>query len=232
LFGESFRGFVWSISRPAWTTSSFITTPFSSIAGYFSKQSSVIERNIALEEELEKLRVRLLDYELLLEENRSLKEEFGRGDVSDKILSAVLSKPPRSPYDTLVLDIGSEDGVVRGSRVYIGENIIIGLITNITPQTSLVNLFSTNGEKQEVTLARTGESFLLEGRGGGNFKLEVPIDTDVVWGDTFVYPGISQSVIANVYYVDTSTQSSFKTIYLKTPTNVFSSKYVFVQKAD
>lgn len=232
FFGESFRGLVWGISRPMWATSSYITTPFSSIAGYFSKQSELIARNIALEEELEKTRVKLLDYDLILKENQNLKEEFGRGSVSGKMLSVILSKPPRSPYDTLVLDVGSENGVVPGSRVYIGENIVIGLITNITPRTSLVNLFSTSGEKQEVTLSRTGESFLLEGRGGGNFKIEVPSDTDIVWGDTFVYPGISQSVIANVYYIDTSSQSSFKTVYLKTPTNVFSSKYVFVQKAD
>lgn len=230
LFGSFWRSATWTISRPLWATGDYIITPFSSIIGYFSLQSSTIQKNVALEEEIASLKVRLLDYEILVKENQNLKNELGRGSNSEKMISAILSKPPRSPYDTLVIDAGSEDGVVAGNRVYIGENIIVGLVTNITPRTSLVNLFSAGGEKQEVVLSRTGASFELEGQGGANFKVEVPKDTDILWGDTFVYPGVSQSILAVVYYIDTDSQSSFKTIYLRVPTNVFSSKYVFIQK--
>lgn len=232
LFGNSWRGLLWATAKPIWATSSFISSPFSNIIGYFSSKNNLIAKNLALDEELTSLRLKEADYDVLLKENQNLKDELGRRSNSQKILSAVLSKPPRSPYDTLLLDVGSSEGVTAGSKVYVGENILVGLVTNITVHTSLVNLFSSGGQKQEAVLSRTGASFTLEGKGGQNFQLEVPKDTDILWGDAFVYPGVSQSVLANVYYIDTSSQGSFKTIYLRIPTNVFSSKYVFVQKSE
>jgi len=142
----------------------------------------------------------------------------------------VLSKPPRSPYDTFVIDIGSEDNVSLGDRVYISDNNIIGLIKNMTPHTSLVELFSNGNLEQEATLSRTGASFVLKGLGGGNLELEVPKDTDVIWGDVFLYPRFSPSMIGSAYYIDTNSQSSFKKIFIRVPGNVFSAKYVFVEK--
>jgi cell shape-determining protein MreC len=219
-----------AIARPLWIVSEVITKPFHGTAQYFSFKNSLIKKNTALEEEIGSLKLKEIDYDLIFKENQDLKNQLGRSTTSDKIASRILSKPPTSPYDTLVVDTGSSEGVNLGNKVYSSDNVIVGLVTNVTPHTSLVRLFSSGGNKQESILSRTGASFVLVGDGGANLTLEVPKDTDILWGDVFTYPGISASTIATVNYIDTNSQSSFKTIYLRIPGNIFSNKWVFIER--
>jgi rod shape-determining protein MreC len=205
---------------------------FSNIKNFFVSKSNLVSRNLILENEVLSLRLKEIDYEVLSKEYNDLKSELGQEKDNSRIVSRILSKPPNSPYDTFVLDSGSEEGVYFGNKVYISDNIIVGLVKNVTPHTSLVELFSKGGWKQEVTLSRTGANFVLNGLGGANFELEVPKDTDILWGDIFLYPKFSPAIVGSVYYIDIDSQNSFKKIYIRIPGNVFSSKYVFIEKTN
>ena len=108
--------------------------------------------------------------------------------------------------------------------------VVIGTITKVTPRSSLVTLFSSGSQKQELVLERTGTTYELVGQGGANLSVEVPKDADVLWGDIFVYPGLTSSVVGSVYYIDVNAQSSFKTVYVRIPGNVFDSRWVYVEK--
>ncbi len=231
FLGSNVRGIFYSTAKPVWKAEEVLLKPFSFIFNFFQTKNSLIAENIFLKDENSSLRLKVTDYENLTSENNDLKNQLGRIDNADKIISRILSKPPFSPYDTFVIDAGERDSVSVGSKVFISDSIVIGTVKSVTGSTSLVELFSSGGFKHEFILLRTGLSLTLEGQGGGNFKIEVPKDTDVVWGDTFVYPGLSSQIVGNVYFVETNDQSSFKTIYLRTPLNVFGSKYVFIEKA-
>ena len=200
-----------------------------SVKGFFDFRTDLVSRNLLLQDEISSLKLKEIDYDTLFKENQDLKNVLSRNSVSSKIMARVLSKPPVSPYDTFVVDAGVSEEVSLGNKVYLSGNIIIGKISSITSKTSIVELFSSGGVKQEAILSRTGASFILNGHGGANFTLEVPKDTDIVWGDVFLYPG-PQSILGSVYYINTNAQSSFKTIYLRIPGNVFVAKYVFVEK--
>lgn len=230
LFPNAIRTSLYSVSRPLWSFGGLTAKSFVSVKNFFIFKSMLVDKNLFLQDELSSLRLKQIDYEILLKENQDLKTELGRRGKSNRIIANILSKPPQSPYDTFIIDVGSESGVSIGDKVYISSSIIVGLVKNVTTGTSVVQLFSTGGEKQEATLERTRTSFVLEGTGGGNFKLEVPKDTDVLWGDVFLYPVSSSSIIGSVYYIDANSQSSFKTIYLRTPVNIFSTRYVFIEK--
>jgi cell shape-determining protein MreC len=230
VFPNILRTVSYSLAQPLWFVSGALAKPFVGIGGFFSSKNTLINKNLALEDEISSLKLKEVDYDLISKENQDLKNQLGRSTHSDKIASRILSKPPVSPYDTLVIDTGSSEGVNLGNKVFSSDNIIVGIVTNVTPHTSLVRLFSSGNEKQEAVLSRTGASFVLVGSGGANLKLEVPKDTDILWGDVFSYPGLSASTIATVSYVDTNSQSAFKTVYLKVPGNVFSTKWVFVEK--
>lgn len=230
LFSNFTRNAFFTISRPLWFVRDGITRSVSNIKGYFVFKNSLISENSSLKDEVANLKLKEIDYGVLSKEFEDLKNQLGRkGENFPSIVSRVLSKPPSSPYDTLVIDVGSSDGVSLGNKVYISDNIIIGSVKNVTPHTSLVGLFSTGGNEQEATLSRTGASFVLKGLGGADLELEVPKDTDIVWGDVFLYPKFSPSMIGSVYYIDTNSQSSFKKIYIRIPGNIFSIKYVFVE---
>ena len=232
FFAPNFsRGLFYKIARPLWLGQSIVTAPFRGIGNFFSFKNNLIKKNLELESENASLKLKEIDYDILLKENQELKLEIGRRSVKNLVYSRVLSKPPKSPYDTFVIDVGSSQGVLQANRVYLSDNVIIGVVTTVTPNTSLVQLFSSGNNKQEAILSRTGASFELVGKGGGNFQIELPKDADVLWGDTFLYPGINSSVMGSVYYIDANSQSSFKTAYVRTPGNVFQTKSVFVETA-
>ena len=226
------RTISYNITRPLWFVGRSLITPISITKNFFVFKYSLITENLVLKDEVAALTLKTIDYDILLKENEDLKNEFGRVNKRDRILSWILSKPPVSPYDTLVIDVGSNEGVTLGSKAYISDSIIVGVVTSVTSHTSLVKLFSSGGDRQEATVSRTGATFEIIGEGGANFKLEVPKDTDILWGDNFLYPDSSSSVIGSVYYIDETSQSSFKTIYLRIPGNVFSSKHVFIEKRE
>lgn len=230
LFPNFSRSAAYTIARPFWFLKSTVARAFPAIKNFFVSKNALTAENLALQNEITAMKLKEADYDILFKENETLKAELGRVGETPRLLAGILSKPPASPYDTLVIDAGSASGVVPGSKVYLGGNVIVGSITSVTPRTSLVELFSTGGHNQEAVLERTGVSYQLVGKGGANLRLDVPKDTDVVWGDIFVYPGLSASIIGSVYYIDSNSQSSFESVYLRLSGDVFSSTRVFVEK--
>ncbi len=216
--------------KPFWFAKNKSVVVSNYFFNFFSFNSSLIKENAKLEEELNNLRMTKIDYETLLEENEELRVGYGMDSVGGKIISNILSKPPQSPFDTFVIDASANSGIAVGDRVYVSDTIIVGTVAEVTSKTSIVRLLSNGGQESEVVSSRTGGNFVIKGSGGSNFSIEVPKDTDIVWGDVFLYPGSTSSVVATVYYVDSSSQSSFKTVHLRFPVNVFQSKRVFVLK--
>ncbi|HEY9583554.1 MAG TPA: hypothetical protein VJI66_01155, partial [Candidatus Paceibacterota bacterium] len=54
----------------------------------------------------------------LKKENMELKEMLGRNATSTVIVAYILKKPPFSAYDSFILDVGGEDGIVVGDKIY------------------------------------------------------------------------------------------------------------------
>lgn len=223
------RNFFHTISRPVWGTTKIITKPFGFIGNFFVTKNSLIEENKNLRDELTKLQLKEYDYDVLLKENDYLKNSLGRESNDKKITVSVISKPPQSPYDTYIVDAGLQEGIVAGSKVYLSDKIIVGEVKEVGFKTSVVELFSTQSKNTTVILERTGNSFVVFGQGGGNYKLDVPKDTDVLWGDIFTYPG-TDSVLGSAYFIDTNSQSAFKTVYIRSPINIFTYKNFFIQE--
>ncbi len=230
LFSNQIKGISRTVMMPLWLVRDAAFSPFLKIANHFSFKNHLIEKNTLLQEENATLRLRSFDYEVLQKENELLKNSLGRIDNNSLVFAKVLSKPPVSPYDTLVLDIGSEGGVSIGSPVYLSDNVIVGLVKNVTLNTSLVELFSSSSQVNELSVLRTGATFSIAGKGGGNLEIEVPKDTDIIWGDVFVYPGLKTSVLGTVHYIDSTSQGSFKTVYIRLFANIFEISSAFVLK--
>jgi cell shape-determining protein MreC len=232
LFPSKIRSVFTNSAKPVWLLKNSSISLLSDFSGYFKTKGSLIKTNQDLVDRVATLELKEQDYNALLKENTDLKNLLERYDtVSNKIVSRVISKPPQSPYDTLVLDIGSTNGINIGSKVYISDMIIIGKVTSLTSRTALVTLFSNAGEKTSVELSRTGQAYEIEGQGGGNMRVTVPKETDIVWGDTFVYPAFSSPNVGSIYYIDTTSKSSFKTAFIRYPGNIFEAKWVFVEKS-
>ncbi len=253
IFPRATRTVFTTLARPLWVAHDGMISDVNFIGNYFVSKNALLNENAALHMQVTALQLTSADYDALTAENQELKSMLGRNEIgvstlvttgsstaptisvtppnaTDRILARILAKPPQSPYDTFVLDAGSADGVLLGRKVFMSDTLLVGIITDVTPHTALVTLFSADGQKTTAENSRTGASFELDGQGGANFALIVPKDTDILWGDTFVYPALSSEIMASVYYVDTPSGSSFKTIYLRITQNIFSAQWVFVEK--
>ena len=229
LFPNFIRSTSFLSMRPFWLLKEKTLNSIYYTGNFFVLKSSLIKENSRLNDELTLLRLTKIDHEILLKENQELKENLGI-NTNERVVGNILSKPPFSPFDTFVINIGLDHGVGLGNKVYISDSIILGIISNVTKNTSIVKLFSSSAEVSGAVSSRTGATYSLKGNGGANFQIEVPRETDILWGDTFLYPGRTDSVLAVVYFVDSSSQSSFKTINLRIPGNAFQAKSVFVEK--
>ncbi len=228
IFPNFSRGVFQTLGKPVWLIRDQMVDWADDVKGFFSLKSSLVAQVENLQSQVDTLSLKTVDYDTVLKENQDLKAVLGRNVTANRVISRVLSRPPQSPYDTLVIDAGSGDGIKPGNKVYISDSVIVGNITNVTPHTSLVEMFSSGDKKTEAQQDRTGTSYELVGMGGANFSIEVPKEADILWGDVFSYPGLLQSVLGSVYYIDTNSQSAFKTIFIRISGNVFQSKWVFV----
>jgi cell shape-determining protein MreC len=182
-------------------------------------------------EEITALRLSMSDYQILKKENEDLKELLGRLPISkDFVLGNILTKPNHSPYDTIVIDIGSSDNVSEGSLVYANGNIPIGNIGKVYEKTSLVTLYSNPGQKTEGFMDITNASVLLTGRGGGNFEMIIPVDLTAEKGTVIFLPGNNSEILALVDEIISRPSDPFKKVILSSPVNIQNLKWIQVKK--
>ena len=167
----------------------------------------------------------------LKQENEQLKELFGRKTEHDtRTLSVVLSRPPRTPFDELIIDIGADHGVSVGDLIYAEMDYIIGHVEVVHDTTSTVKLFSAPGEKIDAVIGTTSTSVVVEGRGGGNFYIKLPKSVSVFEGDVITIPGINPIVLGTVESIDSGDGEAFSHIYFRLPVKLNSIHYVQVKK--
>ena len=102
-------------------------------------KSALESENSALREEIAELKFNLTGFTDISEENAQLKEILGRVGSREVVLAVVLAKPGQSPYDTLVIDMGSRDGIADGARVFAYGDVLIGNINKVMPKSSIIS---------------------------------------------------------------------------------------------
>jgi cell shape-determining protein MreC len=186
-----------------------------------------------LRAQVEALSARVADRDLLYEENLHLKRLLGRDAAPEAVLAGVLQRPPGTPFDTLLIDAGRAEGVVRGSLVAAGGNALIGDVSEVYAHTARVSLFSSPGRTFEGLLYQKDGSVVpvvLEGEGGATLSTQVPVGTVVATGDAVVIPGIATGLFAHVVAVDSREAEAFTTLYLRLPANPYVLRTVEVRQ--
>jgi cell shape-determining protein MreC len=164
---------------------------------------------------------------ILIQENTDLKDLLGRKSIYSKaVLASILVKPSFSPYDTLIVDIGTDAGVVVGDKVSADGNIFIGRVSEVYANSSKVILYSSPDEKVLVLVGSNNVLKEAVGIGGGNFKIELPREIDIKEGDDVVIPSISPNIFGIVEKVEYKEADSFQTVLFKSPINVLELKWV------
>jgi cell shape-determining protein MreC len=219
------------IFRPFLVLGNGVGEKLKSFGSYFVSKNSLYQQNQKLQADLSFDEMRMVNYDSTVAENNSLKEILGRkNEKIPMILSAILSKPNQSPYDTLVIDVGSGQGIEIGSTVFALGNVPIGRVAEVSANVSKVILFTNAGEKTQAIISNKNITMELIGRGGGNFEMILPRDLTVQEGDQVVLPGINPHVLAIVETVISDPRDPFTKALLGSPVNIQELKFVEVEQ--
>ncbi len=230
VFGFS-SNFLYFIGRPIWKVETSVKNNLVNIGYVARTKASVYKENQNLLSENVDLKNFMVDYQVLKNENISLKESFGRVTTKkDMVLANILTKPNYSPYDTIIIDIGSDIGIAVGDKVY--NNVItpIGEVSVIYKNTSLVTLYSNPGKVTETIIEGLNTNVELVGRGGGNFEMIIPIDLPYTKGGSVIIPSLGPEVVAVIGDVISNPNDPVKKVLLSSPVNIQNLKWVFVDR--
>lgn len=187
--------------------------------GAITSKNSVETENQNLKNQLAQVQASIDRNKLLTQENSELKELLGRHSKNSSILTTVLSKPPMSLYDTLVVDVGSSDNVAVGDKVFALGFVPIGTIHSVNLRTSTVQLFSSSGQKVNVNIGKNIQTS-AEAQGGDNFLIKLPKGTEIAEGDLISAPSIGAEIFGHVESVDTTENDPFLYVRFTLPINM------------
>ncbi len=221
------KNILFKIGTPLWTVKNSISSFFSDNIGILSSKVSLLNENRLLKEQIGSRQKEQALFDLLKKENEDLKNVLERNtSKKNLLLGAVLVKPFLSAYDTLIIDVGSSDGVGLGNHVLADGNIFIGYISEVYNHTSKVVLYSSPGEKVNVLIGNNNIEKEAVGLGGGNFKIEMPREIDVKEGDSIIIPSISTNIFGVVEKIEFKETDSFENVIFKNPINIAELKWV------
>lgn len=168
----------------------------------------------------------------LEKENTDLKFLLGRTNSTNRILASVLSKPDVSPYDTLIIDVGTNDGVHVGDKVVADGDFVVGFVSNVYPSTAQVTFYSSPGQKTQVLIGDAGIGATAEGRGANNFAAQLPRDIKIAKGDIVTLASFNTQVFAVVKDITSNSTDAFQTILFNNPVNIFTLGWVEVVRSE
>ena len=206
-------------------------TRLHNFSSYFISKNNLLKENDILKNKNLELESKLVNYQSLENENLNLKELLGRlGENHTYILATILAKPNTTLYDTLVLDVGSKDGILVGDIVFAYGNIPLGKVSEVYAKNSKVTLFSSSGEKTNAIISSTNTYIDLIGRGGGNFEIILPRDFTLEEGESVLFPDLKNYVIAKVVSTISDARDSYQKALLISPINIQELKFVQIRK--
>lgn len=214
---------------PLWRAENSFSRSLSTLGTFFKTRGTLIHENTTLKERLASLELELSAFSLSQSENERLLALLGRQSEAGGIVVAVLTHPPQSPYDLLVVDAGEKEAVLVGARAFLPEGPEVGVVTQVSPSFSRVKLLSTSGEKTQAVLERHQVAVTLEGLGGGNFKIVLPREAQVEVGDRILSASLQSSLLAVVEEVSLEATDSFKEVLARSPANIFAIRFLTIR---
>lgn len=218
------------------SASNIVSSPFDSIGkGITSvfkvatgRSGELLEENSELRNEIDRLNKEIRARDLLRSENDSLRAicSIDNENVENFVVTEVIARPPKTPYDTLRINKGYRDGIAEGKKVY-ANSYYIGIIESSDVLQSTVSLI---GNDSEIAVVIGEDEGILTSLKGLSFIGEFSSTSNISEGDTVVLVDNMEDpfgVVTHVEKLDTDTSMK---VYVNVPINLTSLRYVSVEK--
>lgn len=194
---------------------SYLTGP--ATPGYESLSRSEIEQRLKIaEDELARVQYQSVLYKLVLEENRNLRQVSTVESITTEVPARVLSRPPRTHYDTLIVGAGSGSGVAVHD-IAVWNGILLGEVKLVTASSATVELYSTPGVEHDVIVGTPSAVAIARGLGGGAFEVLIPQGVLVSAGEYVRASTDETLILGRVVSVSGSATDATKTVHVAMP---------------
>ncbi|MGB4076467.1 MAG: rod shape-determining protein MreC [Minisyncoccia bacterium] len=146
------------------------------------------------------------------------------------IVAGVLSRPPLTPYDVIIVAKGREAGVAVGDYAF-SEGVPIGTVALVRYTSAHILLYSSAGRTNEGWIGEARLPLTITGRGGGAFSAEIPREAPVVAGDLVYLPGPGALLMGVVARIHSNATSPMAELSLRPQANPFTIDAVTLVKA-
>ncbi len=189
--------------------SSIVVSPFIALQHYFETSSAAVPVYIrertsllntiqSLEQQIAAKEGMRITLEYIEKENAELRALMTQATSTPTLLAGVVARPPYSPYDSLVIDQGEQDGVVENAPVYYGSGRTLGYVRKVFDNYALVTLLSSPEVESTVYVFGANVFTTAYGEGGGVIRLSIPQGVRVTEGDVVVLPSLDGGVVGAV----------------------------------
>lgn len=223
--------------RPVVYIAQSVTRPVKKFFATIFKLSDIVRQNNDLSAEVHGLKQKLSKYEQVARENEALRREldFQRSSSLNLAPCSVLAQNPLNLTDTIVLDCGSDKGVVEGQAV-IAEGHLVGKIIYSKDGSSTALLVTNSKFSADAQLTKTGSEAIVRGSfGSGIFMEQLSQNVQLEKGWLVVTAGINDKIPKNILIgevgdIVSSGNDLFKKATLITPVDFENLDFVFVAK--
>lgn len=190
-------------------------------------RDTLVSRLQVAEEELTRIRYQAYLYELVSKENAELRNVSSVESFSKTVPARVLARPPRTHYDTLILDVGAASGI-RENDLVVWNQVLLGTIVSVGPSTATVELLSSPGNVFDAILGTPQAVAVAKGMGGGAFELALPQNITLEVGEV-VRAQHSDTLIAGVVVsFEAKPSDATQTVTMRSPVSMQALDYVSV----
>jgi len=206
------------------TESRLFFNSFGDTAELASQNEILSNKNTVLANENQALLKKETDLEAILGSPATV------GNSVSGISAGVVTRPPESPYDTLVIAEGSRAGIARGQEVFGNGGVPIGVVSSVLTDFSHVTLFSSPNMTITGFVGKSNISFLITGAGAGALQASIARSANVAVGDIVFVPGPGMLPIGSITRIDDDPSSPSMTLRIMPALNLFSISWVVVRE--
>lgn len=184
------------------------------------------EKVETLETELRARDLELMRLEMFRLENETLKNALTTIESYNPITASILIKPNFTLYDTLIVDVGTQDGVEEGDIVVAYGSVAIGKVKDVRKNISYIELFSESKVQSLLVHNMSGTYVDAVGQGGGMVLFTLPREANIAVGDFLSLPARSGLLFGTVENIKFDATDPVQTVLAQSAVNINQLQYV------
>jgi len=193
-----------AISTPFVSIQQWLTIRYQTFQDFFNAPTDLVrlrQRNAELEAEVANLQTEVIALQQQVTEVELLSAllDFARSQRENEYLAAtVVFRDPRPFQRYVVIDVGTDDGILSGMPV-VGPAGLIGRVEAVTANAARVQLITDPASSVNVRIQPSDATAVLIGSLTGDLSLDlVPVDANIGAGDLVLTSGLGGNFPPNI----------------------------------